>query len=91
MRRSPLTGVTNLLAFFGRYSMLVYILHQVIGALVIDPAMTASGAEAIETGPWFTFINLAVLGAIYALCYLAEMIKRRYPPRRTVLQVLFGK
>ncbi|MCB2203822.1 DUF1624 domain-containing protein [bacterium] len=91
IRRMPYMGITAVLAFFGRYSMLVYILHQLLGSLVVEPVVSSYGMEAIESGPWFTFVNLVVLSTIYALCFGVEMIKRKYPTRFTVLQVLFGK
>ncbi|MBN1446650.1 MAG: DUF1624 domain-containing protein [Bacteroidetes bacterium] len=91
LRRTKLFGVLSVLGFFGRYSMMVYILHQVIGSLVIEPATAAAGYEYIISGPWFTLVNLGVLGVIYAICYAIEQIKRKHPTRSTVLQVLFGK
>lgn len=91
LRRFPVAGVTAVLAFFGRYSMLVYILHQVLGALAVEPTVVAFGFDAIESGPWFTFVNIVVLSTIFAVCFGVEVVKRRYPTRSTVLQVLFGK
>ena len=91
LRRTKLFGVITVLGFFGRYSMMVYILHQVIGVLVIEPATAAAGYESIVSGPWFTLVNLAVLGIIYAICYALDRIKRKHPTRSTVLQIVFGK
>jgi uncharacterized membrane protein YeiB len=91
LRRMKLAGITKLLGFFGRYSMMVYILHQVLGSLVVEPATAAWGLEAIDSGPIFTLVNLAVLAAIFLICYSVEMVKRRYPTKSTVVQVLFGK
>jgi uncharacterized membrane protein len=91
LRRTRFTGLLTILAFFGRYSMMVYILHQVLGSLIIEPAVAATGYEAIDSGPLFTLVNLTVLSIIYVICFVVEKIKQRYPTRLTVLQVLFGK
>lgn len=91
LRRTKFFGVLTVLGFFGRYSMMVYILHQVIGTLVIEPATIAMGYDSITSGPWFTFVNLVVLGVIYAVCNGLERLKRRHRPESTILQVLIGK
>ena len=91
LRRMRFPAVSSLLAFFGRHSMMVYILHQVMGTFVVEPLTVAAGYDAIELGPIFTLVNLAVLGGIYAICFGIDMVKERRAPQSTVMQVLFGK
>ncbi len=91
LRRIPFAGIITVLAFFGRYSMLVYILHQVLGSLAVEPTVQALGFDAIASGPWFTFVNVVVLSTIFAICFAVDMIKRKHPTRMMVMQVLFGK
>lgn len=91
LRRMPLHPAHSLLGFFGRHSMMVYILHQALGALVLAPIIDASGAESIDSGIVFTLANLAVIAVIAAVCYGIGMLKHRHPPRSTVIQVLIGR
>ncbi len=83
--------VWTALAFFGKYSMLVYILHQVIGDEVLLPLLESRGLEQMESGFLFTLVNLAVIGAIAIFGLLVSLYKRRFPPRLLLLRILIGR
>ncbi|MFZ1731425.1 MAG: heparan-alpha-glucosaminide N-acetyltransferase domain-containing protein [Bacteroidota bacterium] len=91
LRRMDFNPAHSILGFFGRHSMMVYILHQVFGSIVLQPIIESYGVESIDSGPLFTLVNLVMLLLIAAICYGIEMLKHRYPPRSTVLQVLIGR
>lgn len=91
LRRMRFNPTHSVLGFFGRHSMMVYILHQVLGAKVLLPIIESYGVETIDSGPVFTAANLAVLVAIAAVCYGIEQIKLRRHPKSTIAQVLFGR
>ena len=91
LRRMRFNPTHSVLGFFGRHSMMVYILHQVLGAKVLLPILESYGVETIDSGPVFTAANLAVLTVIAAVCYGIEQIKRRRHPKSTIAQVLFGR
>lgn len=91
LRRLRFPPVHSILAFFGRYAMMVYILHQVIGVWVIEPALAAAGAETISSGPLFAVVNLLTLGLIAGICYGIELLKRRRHPHSLLARVLFGR
>lgn len=91
LRRMRFNPTHSVLGFFGRHSMMVYILHQVLGAKVLLPILESYGVETIDSGPVFTAANLAVLAIIAAVCYGIEQIKRRRHPKSTIAQVLFGR
>jgi len=91
LQRIRFTGPISLLLFFGRYSMMVYILHQAFGVYALEPIIAVLDIETIESGPWFTVANLAVLAAIWLTCSAIDMLKQRRPPRSMLAQILFGK
>ncbi|MBR9975493.1 MAG: DUF1624 domain-containing protein [Bacteroidetes bacterium] len=91
LRRLRLNPAHSVIGFFGRHSMLVYVLHQVLGAQVLLPLLESQGMETIESGPLFTAANLAVIAVIAIVCYAVEMVKKKHPPKSTVAQVLFGR
>ncbi len=91
LRRMTFNPTHSVLGFFGRHSMMVYILHQVIGSLVVEPIVNGYGEESITSGPIFTLVNISVLAVIALICFIIETLKYRYPPRSTVLQVLIGR
>lgn len=91
LRRMRFNPTHSVLGFYGRHSMMVYILHQVLGANVLLPIIESYGVETIDSGPIFTAANLAVLAAIAAICYGIEQIKQRRHPKSTIAQVLFGR
>ncbi len=91
LRKVHHLGPLSILAFFGKHSMMVYILHQVLGAQVLSPWIEAKGLEAIDSGVLFTIANLAVLVVIALICYGIDKIKLRYPPQNTYARILFGR
>jgi uncharacterized membrane protein len=91
LRRMEFNPAHSVLGFFGRHSMMVYILHQVLGALVLLPIIEGYGEESISSGPLFTLVNVVMLLLIALICYGIELVKHRYPPKSTVMQVLFGR
>lgn len=91
LRRLRFNPGHALLAFYGRYAMMVYILHQVIGVWLIEPAIAAAGSETISSGPLFTAVNLLTLALIGGSCYAIELLKRRRQPRSLLARVLFGR
>lgn len=91
LRRLRFNPTHSVIGFFGRHSMLVYILHQALGALVLLPIIESQGLETIDSGPVFTAANLAVIAVIAAVCLAVDRIKRSHPPKSTVMQVLFGR
>lgn len=91
LRRMDLSPAHSILGFFGRHSMMVYILHQVLGSLVLLPIIESHGMETIESGPVFTVVNIVMLLLIAAICYGIQILKHRFPPRSTIMQVLVGR
>ena len=91
LRRMHFKPTHAVLGFFGRYSMMVYILHQVLGAEVLLPILESQRIETIDSGPLFTAANLAVLAVIAAICLGIERIKRYHRPKSTIAQVLIGR
>jgi uncharacterized membrane protein len=91
LRRMPLNPTHSVLGFFGRHSMMVYILHQVLGSLVLLPIIESYGEESISSGLLFTLVNVVILLLIGAICYGIELLKHRHPPKSTIAQVLFGR
>jgi uncharacterized membrane protein len=81
----------RVLAFFGRYSMLVYILHQVLGEWGLKQLLGLFGVEQIASGPVFTLAVLTVIAVIALVCRALTHWKHRHPVRSVVLQVLIGK
>jgi uncharacterized membrane protein len=79
------------LAFFGRYSMLVYVLHLLIGRYAIEPTLYALGRQAFDSALSFSMVNLIVIGAVAGTCLAVQRVKRRHPPQSLLLQVLIGR
>ncbi|MDH7514556.1 MAG: heparan-alpha-glucosaminide N-acetyltransferase domain-containing protein [Bacteroidota bacterium] len=84
-------AVTSAVAFFGRYSMLVYILHQVAGDAILNPMIQAYGVESISSGWVFTAAVIGVIAFVALVCFLAERYKKRHPPKSLLLNILFGR
>lgn len=90
-RRLPPIAESGFLSFFGRYSMLVYILHQALGDRVLSPIIEAAGLEQLDSGFLFAVANIAVIAAIALLLLLVDLVKRRWRPKYIFLQVIFGR
>jgi uncharacterized membrane protein len=91
LRKIHHVGPLGILAFFGKHSMMVYILHQAMGALIIEPWIASMGLEAIDSGMVFTGVNIAVLAGIALICFGIDRIKLRRPPQSTYARILFGR
>ena len=80
----------NIMGFYGRFSMLIYLLHQSLGALALKPLIALSGAETIASGWVFFLANVSMFVVISLICWLIELLKKKYTPKNVVLTVLFG-
>jgi uncharacterized membrane protein len=78
-------------AYFGRYSMFVYIMHQVLGELVIKPILGNAGLETVDSGWIFLAINIEVFAIIAVLCMMLDVLKRKWPPKNLFVRVLIGQ
>ena len=81
----------GLLAFFGRHALVIYILHQALGAWLIAPVTRLIGISKIESGFVFLMTTLAVILAMVPACKLVDSVKARHPPKCLFLQILFGR
>lgn len=88
LRKNPLTEIV---AFFGKYSMLVYLTHQIIGAVLIEPFIGAFGVETITIGWFFTLANIIVVIIVFFICYIIDTLKKDFTVRSVFLQILIGK
>jgi uncharacterized membrane protein len=91
MRRIPVGWPSRTLAFFGNYSMLVYVLHLAIGHYLIKAVLEQRGMDAIGSGPVFLLVVLLTLGGIAVICGGISVLKRRCPPHSMFFKVIFGR
>ena len=77
--------------FFGRHSMLVYILHQALGEYGLKPALAQAGMEKVSDAYPFLVINILMFVIVAFLCEIADLVKKGHPPRNVVLQIILGK
>jgi len=77
--------------FFGKYSMLVYISHQALGEYGLKPLLALAGMEQVSSDHLFIVMTLSVFVVVAALCKLADVLKKTYPPRNVVLKIILGK
>ena len=84
--------VWSALAYFGRYSMLVYILHQALGYRVVSPLIALLwDTDTLAFGWSFALLNVLVAAVIALLIWVVERVKLRYRPRMIFLQIIFGR
>jgi len=88
MQTNPLGDIVS---FFGKYSMLVYLAHQIMGYLLLGPIIEAFGVDAISVGWFFTFANLMIIALVYLVCLLAGAFKQQYKFDNSFLHVIIGK
>jgi len=83
----------NVLKLFGKFSLLIYILHQFIQVYVILPILHSDdGKESINNGLIFSLIVLSVFFIIYVVCISIECIKKKYRlPHLLPFAMLLGK
>ena len=91
MHRIGIARIHEVLGFFGRYSMLIYILHQALGAWALQPILGSMGIEAIGNGPAFTAAAVGIIAVCAAACLVIDRIKHTYPPRSMPLKMLLGR
>jgi uncharacterized membrane protein len=91
MREYASAVVLRTLSFFGRYSMLVYVLHLAVGVYLISPALEMLEQNQIQSGMQFLLLNLVVLGSIAGVCLAIGFLKARHPPQSLFLQVIVGR
>lgn len=80
----------NFLILFGKYSLLIYILHQMVGAWLISPLFKALGYDIITSGRLFLLIVVMTLALLYICCLMIESMKYRYSYEFLPLQMLLG-
>jgi uncharacterized membrane protein len=88
MRYSVLSGIP---IFFGKHSMLVYILHQALGECGLKPVLAWVGAERVTDAYTFLVINIFMFMIVAAMCKMADLVKKAHPPRKVFLQIILGK
>jgi hypothetical protein len=81
----------GVLSLFGRYALLIYILHQALGVVVIATVLRVLGISKIESRAALLFALLALILAATLACKRVDCIKVRYPPRSLLAQLLFGR
>jgi uncharacterized membrane protein len=77
--------------FFGKHSMLVYILHQALGEYGLKAVLAQAGMEKVSDAYAFLAINILMFVIIAFLCKMVDLIKKTHPPRNVVLQIILGK
>ncbi len=82
---------SKLLSLFGRFSLLIYILHQAIRAYVIEPIMNVYGIKSIINGFWFAVVVVLTIVGIYLICLLIEKWKQHRVISSVILTMLIGK
>ncbi len=87
-RQNP---IGDIISYFGKHSMLVYLSHQILGYVLVGPVIRAFGADSISIGWFFAFANLMVIGLVYLICQLAGYVKQQYRINNAFLQVIIGK
>ena len=86
--RSIVSGIP---VFFGRHSMFVYILHQVLGEYGLKPVLAQAGMERVSDAYPFLVINILMFVIVAFLCRMADLVKKGHPPRNVILQIILGK
>jgi len=71
--------------------MLVYVLHQVIGAKLLSPILELLGYEQIQSGLIFSVVNTIIIFVIFLIGKLLDFTKSKYPPKSLFLHILIGK
>jgi hypothetical protein len=84
-------AIGDVISFFGKYSMLAYLVHQILGVVLIGPVLKVLGVDHIYIGWFFTFANIVVIAGVYAICLFAGFYKEHRPVKNIFLQVLIGR
>lgn len=79
------------IGFFGKYSLFIYILHQVIGNKIISVYFASKGRENITSGTEFFYAVCFTFICIIICCQLIKFAKKVHRPRSVVMQILIGK
>jgi glucan phosphoethanolaminetransferase (alkaline phosphatase superfamily) len=82
---------SRVIGFLGKYSLFIYILHQVIGSKVIAAYLEYKGQESITSGLEFFYWVCFTFICITICCQIIEFAKKFHRPRSVFLQVLIGK
>lgn len=82
---------SKILAMFGRYSLMIYLLHQMINVFVITPILQVKNMEGFTSGFSFFLIVIATFIIVYLFCHLMELLKKVYTPAWLPLKMLLGK
>ena len=88
VRHRFLSGIPT---FFGKHSMLVYILHQALGEYGLKPFLAWVGIERVSDAYIFLVINILMFVIVAVMCKMADRIKKAHPPRNVLLQIILGK
>jgi uncharacterized membrane protein len=83
--------VSAVLCLLGQYSLLIYILHQVMGAYLLSPVIKYFAYEAIPNEGAFVSVAALAIALAYCCCRIIERVKTQHPPRVLVWRMLFGK
>ncbi len=83
--------LTSAIGFFGKYSLFIYILHQVIGNKIISVYFQSKGEESITNGVEFFYAVCFTFICIIICCQLIEFAKKFRRPQSAFLQMLIGK
>lgn len=76
---------------FGEYSMLIYILHDVIFFRIILPIFDFLELPLITSWKIYAILILFVACILYLVCILIDYIKKFCSPKNTFVQVIIGK
>jgi len=91
LQRVPERPATQLLAYLGQYSMLIYVLHSLWAAIVIRGTLGLYDLEEMESGYVFTAVTIASMAVFVLACRLIGLLKTIYTPRWLPLQVIIGR
>ena len=83
--------LSSIPTFFGKHSMLVYILHQALGECGLKPVLAWVGVERVTDAYTFLVINIFMFMIVAVMCKMADLIKNAHPPRNVFLQIILGK
>jgi uncharacterized membrane protein len=91
LRHVPERPFTQLLAYLGQYSMLIYVLHTVWAAAIIRGTLAVYDLDEMESGYAFAAMTFASIVVFALACRLIDMIKTVYRPKWLPLQVVIGR
>ena len=91
LQRVPQRPFTQLLAYLGQYSMLIYVLHTVWARFVIRGTLELYDFDDIDSGYVFAAVTIASIAVFALVCRLISLLKTVYTPKSLPLQVVIGR